>query len=128
MDVATAILLEVTFLEILIIIMLYAFSKYPKNEIKEKEIIIKVKPKKEEKRSFKDSKIEKKENKKILKKKKVEFERFLILLIPLAIIVYLLFSTYFGTKIDITTIISLTAGIVIVSLLIFVATTRKYKK
>lgn len=129
MDLGTIILLEMMFLEILIFILLLIFGSKPREKINSEFQVIEIK--KEPKRNLKEQKKEhfhEIQNKKILKKKTGEFERFLSLLIPLAIIAYLLFSNYTGIHFDLLTIILLFAGILIVSVLIFFELTKKYRR
>jgi len=123
MSLIVGILLEVAFLEILIIILLLIISKKP---IEEKPLseFQEIKTKKESKRSFKEPKIIQKESK-IKKQKTAEFRRFLFLLIPLAILAYILFSKYTGIHVSILTLILILFGILILSILIFFELTKK---
>ena len=122
MSLIVGILLEVAFLEILIIILLLIISKKP---IEEKPLseFQEIKTKKESKRSFKEPKIIQKESK-IKKQKTAEFRRFLFLLIPLAILAYILFSKYTGIHVSILTLILILFGILILSILIFFSLTK----
>ena len=126
MNLIIGILLEITFLEILILILISAFSKKPKKK-KENEFVMKIKESVEPKRSLKKIDPQKTKKQKILKKETGEFERFLLLLIPLVVVAYLLFSNYVGVSINIWTIILLVIGILVISILIFLEATKKYR-
>jgi len=126
MNLIIGILIEITFLEILILILISAFSKRPKKK-KENEFVMKIKESVEPKRSLKKIDPQKTKKQKILKKETGEFERFLLLLIPLVVVAYLLFSNYVGVSINIWTIILLVIGILVISILIFLEATKKYR-
>lgn len=126
MNLVIGILLEITFLEILILILLSAFSKRPKKK-KENEFVVKIEEPTKSKRSLKKTDPKKGEKQKILKRETGEFKRFLILLIPLVIIAYLLVSNYVGIPINIWTVVLLVVGILVISTLIFLEATKKYR-
>ena len=64
---------------------------------------------------------------KIIKKKEAEFKRFLIILISLIIIGYLMISDYLGVSFNFLVLILIILGVFIVSIFIFVEMMRKYK-
>ena len=126
MNLIIGILIEITFLEILILILISAFSKRPKKK-KENEFVMKIKESVEPKRSLKKINPQKTKKQKILKRETGEFERFLLLLIPIVVVAYLLVSNYVGVSINIWTIILLVIGILVISILIFLEATKKYR-
>ena len=125
MDLVISVLLEVAFLEFLILVLLFVIAKKPLEEERKNEFIIKVEEKKEPKRHFEEKKFIRKESK-IKKQKTAQFERFLILLIPLLVLTYILFSKYTGIQISILTIILIIFGILLISILIFFELNKKY--
>jgi len=126
MDLITGILFEAAFLEILIIIFLFIVGGSPRKKSKN-EFVIKVKKAVEPKRNLNKKKVNKEKNKRTLKRKTGEFERFLILLIPLIIVAYFLLSNYLNFETSIMTIALLALGITLISIFIFFEATRRYR-
>jgi len=126
MGIIIGILLEAAFLEILIIILLFAVGSSQRKK-SENEFVIKVKEGVEPKRNLNEKKVHKEKNKRILKRKTGEFERFLILLIPLVIVAYFLLSNYLNFEVSIMTIALLALGIIVISIFIFFEAIRKYR-
>jgi hypothetical protein len=127
-------LLEITAAEVLIFIFLLiglSKSKRKKNGKQTEDKKMKVETKKAEKRSMKEKEPERLPKKTTFRRRTVvrrtaEFKRFLAILIPLIIIGYVLFESYFGNPINLTTLILILAGIIIFALLIFHEILKRY--